>query len=668
MKPSPDILEMAREETTDCLERLERNLLALERGSAEPDAVDAMFRDAHSIKGTASMVGWREVSSIAHAMESRLEECRSRGTFRAELVDPLLRGTDALRQAISGDNGHGPSVIGELDADKLDAEKLNADGLDAEEPAPPSQEVSEPGSAARAGLPPRPSADRAIRVSAEKVDRMLDAVGESVLHHRRLEHQLRGRILTEGDDVAEEELDMAERLLDELQDSVIEMRTLPLSSITTPYPRAVRDLAAAEGKQVELFITGAETQLDRVILEGISETITHLLRNAVAHGVEEPDERRRAGKPRAARLELRAEQRGSMVAIELEDDGRGVSPELLARAKAEGSLTEVLAKPGFSTAAEVSDLAGRGVGLDAVKSHIERLGGTVEVLSEPTRGTTVVLLLPLTLALLRVLLCERAGQPFGLPLASVREVVAVGGTTSLGGRRSLDLRGEAIPLADLAAIMGAAGAPLPQSPPAMILVSPARVTGIMCDRVLGDQEVVMKRLGPLLTNVPGYLGAAILGDGRVALILDPAHLSAKHASGSAPSRPVAEREERSAPNVLVVDDQFTVRELQRSILETAGYRVQTARDGREALERIVEEADIDMVLTDVQMPEMDGLELLTAIRRQPEHASLPVVIVTSQGGDADKRRGAEKGADAYIVKDEFDQQALLETIDRLVGR
>ena len=668
MKPSSDILEMAREETTDCLVRLEENLLALERGSAEPDAIDAMFRDAHSIKGTASMVGWREVSSIADAMESRLEECRSQGTFRAELVDPLLRGTDALRQAISGDTGHGSSVIEELNAEELDAETLIAEKVDVEAAAPPPREVSAPGPAARADSPPRPAADRAIRVSAEKVDRMLDAVGESVLHHRRLEHQLRDRILTEGDDVAEEELDMSERLLDELQDSVIEMRTLPLSSITAPYPRAVRDLAAAEGKQVELVITGAETQLDRVILEGISETITHLLRNAVAHGVEKPDERQRAGKPGAARLELRAEQRGSMVAIELEDDGRGVSPELLARAKAEGSLTEVLARPGFSTATEVSDLAGRGVGLDAVKSHVERLGGTVEVRSEPSRGTTVVLLLPLTLALLRVLLCERAGRVFGLPLASVREVVAVDVTTSLGGRRSLELRGKTVPLGDLAAIMGASAPPLPPCPPAMILVSPARVAGITCDRVLGDQEVVMKRLGPLLGDVPGYLGAAILGDGRVALILDPSHLSAKHASGSVPSRPIAEPEERSAPNVLVVDDQFTVRELQRSILETAGYRVQTARDGREALERIVGYADIDMVLTDVQMPEMDGLELLTAIRRQPEHASLPVVIVTSQGSDSDKRRGAEKGADAYIVKDEFDQQALLETIDRLVGR
>lgn len=657
MEPGSDILEMAREEATDCLERLERNLLALESGSAEPDAIDAMFRDAHSIKGTASMVGWKEVSSIADAMESRLEECRGQGTFPAELVDPLLRGTDALRRAVAGDPGQGSSVIEELGA--------KAPAMD----VPPRQEPGESKPAhADPALPSRPGTDRAIRVSAEKVDRMLDAVGESVLHHRRLEHQLGERILADGDDVAEEELDMGERLLDELQDSVIEMRTLPLSSITAPYPRAVRDIAAAEGKQVELVITGAETQLDRVILEGISETITHLLRNSVAHGVEDPDDRERAGKPRIARLELRAEQRGSMVAIELEDDGRGVSPELLARAEEEGSLTEVLAKPGFSTATEVSDLAGRGVGLDAVKSHVERLGGSLEVVSEPSRGTKVILLLPLTLALLRVLLCERAGQPFGLPLASVREVVTVNDTTSLGGRRSLELRGESIPLADLAAIVGASAAPLPASPPTMILVSPSRVVGVICDRVLGDQEVVMKRLGPLLAGVPGYLGAAILGDGRVALILDPSHLLTQHASGSAPSKAVAKPVERFAPKVLVVDDQFTVRELQRSILETAGYRVETARDGRDALERIVGHTDIDMVLTDIQMPEMDGLELLTAIREQPDHASLPVVIVTSEGGDEYRRRGAENGADAYIVKDEFDQQALLETIGRLVGR
>jgi two-component system, chemotaxis family, sensor kinase CheA len=355
------------------------------------------------------------------------------------------------------------------------------------------------------------------------------------------------------------------------------------------------------------------------------------------------------------------------VAITVSDDGRGVSPELIARARESGSLADVLATAGFSTAAEVSDVAGRGVGLDAVKSHVEGLGGSLEVRSEPGRGTDLVLTLPVTLAVLTVLMCERAGQPFGLPVASVREVVTVTDTVLLGGRRSLELRGEAIPVRDLAAMIGASGPELPPAAPAIVLASPSRSVAVACDRLIGDQEVVVKRLGPLLADVPGYLGAAILEDGRVALILDPNHLL-KMPSPSRPEKRIADPEQREAPKVLVVDDQFTVRELQRSILETAGYRVDTARHGRDALELVIGGTGVDLVLTDIQMPEMDGFELLIAIRQHPEHSSLPVVIVTAQGGEEDRRRGVEQGADAYIVKEEFDQQALLETIGRLVGR
>ena len=651
-----EIQEMAREEAGDCLDRIERNLLAFESGAAEPDAIDATFRDAHSIKGTASMVGWQEISSIAHAMEDQLSECRETGEFPVELADPMLRATDALRRALAGEEVAVDAVVAQLDAGP-------SPGTDrAPEKADAAGSNGDQGSGAAAS----PPTQRSIRVAAQKVDKMLDAVGETALHHRRLEHML-GERRSAGDDVAEEELDLGERLISDLQDSVLGLRTLPLSSITTPFPRAIRDLAAGEGKEVELTISGAETQLDRAILDGIAEQITHLLRNAVAHGIELPDDRERAGKPRAGRLELRAEQRGSMVAIEVADDGRGVSPELLARAEREGSLTDVLAAPGFSTAEQVGELAGRGVGLDSVRDHVEKLGGSLEVRSEPSRGSQAILLLPLTLALLEVLLCERGGQPFGLPVAAVKEVVAVTETTSLGGRPSVELRGEAVPLGDLAEMIGASAPELPDSPPAMILEAAARSVAVACDRVLGDQEVVVKGLGPVLAPIPGYLGAAILGDGRVALILDPSYLlKLPSRTGRAVARPTEALEE-AAPLVLVVDDQFTVRELQRSILETAGYRVDTARDGAEALERLSGNATVDMVLTDIQMPQMDGFELLKAIRQSPDRSSLPVVIVTSQGGDDDRRRGIEEGADAYIVKEEFDQQALLETIGRLVG-
>jgi two-component system chemotaxis sensor kinase CheA len=634
---------------------MESNLLALESGSAGTEEVDAILRDAHSIKGSAAMIGWRKAADLASAVEDSMEQARERGGLPAEFVDPLLRAVDALGRALAGETEAVAPIVEELAS--LGGGEPEGDG---------SSRADGPG-----GAPPRETAagsgagQATIRISAAKVDRMLDVVGETVLYHRRLEHSL-GDTLRDGRP-ASEQLDMGEQLLDELQDSVIQMRTLPLSTITASFPRAIRDLASREGKEVELTIDGAETQLDRVILEGISEAIVHVLRNAVAHGIEAGDEREAAGKPRAGRIELRAEQRGRMVAIQVADDGRGVSAELLARAEEEGSLVDILAETGFSTAERVTDVAGRGVGLDAVKRHVESLGGGLELRSGPGRGTEVTLLLPVTLALMRVLLFERGGHPFGLPMTSVGRVVAVADTTSLGNRPALDLEGQVVPLSDLATLIGAAGSPLAEHPPAIVVESLGRGLAVACDELLGDEEVVIKSLGAIMAGIPGYLGAAILGDGRIALVLDPNHLLKAPLGAMALDQP-DQTEEPPTTRVLVVDDQFAARELQRSILEAAGHRVEVARDGREALRLIGELADLDLVLTDVQMPEMDGFELLEAIRADDEHSSLPVVIVTTLGDEDSRRRGVEGGADAYIVKEEFDQQTLLGTVERLAGR
>jgi two-component system, chemotaxis family, sensor kinase CheA len=629
MSPSDaEIHDLVRQEAGDCLQRMESSLLALESGAGEQGEVDSILRDAHSIKGSASMVGWRQAAALASAIEDAMEQAREAGELAAGAAGPLLQQVDELRHALGVGGGGGSPAAGE-------------------------------------GASPAPEPAATIRVPAAKVDRMLDAVGETVLYHRRLEHAL-GASAREGQGAAEQ-LDIGERLLDDLQESVVQMRTLPLSTITSPFPRAVRDLAAQEGKDVELEISGADTQLDRVILDGISETIVHLLRNSIAHGIELPAERAAAGKPATGRLELRAEQRGGMVAIEVADDGRGVSAELLARAGESGSLTEILAETGFSTAAEVTGVAGRGVGLDAVKRHVESLSGSLEVRSEPQRGTEVTMLLPLTLALMRVLLVERAGHPFALPMTSVGRVLSVRETTSLGSRPSLDLEGEAVPLADLLPLVGGAGPALAERSPAVVVESLARRLAVACDGLLGEEEVVIKSLGALLAGLPGYLGAAILGDGRIALVLDPAHLLDAPLEAT-PVSAAEESDERLAARVLVVDDQFAARELQRNILETAGYRVEVARDGREALGRIGQSEDFDLVLTDVQMPELDGFGLLEAIRADARHGSLPVVMITTLGDEASRRRGAEAGADAYIVKEDFDQRALLETIERLVGR
>ena len=344
-----------------------------------------------------------------------------------------------------------------------------------------------------------------------------------------------------------------------------------------------------------------------------------------------------------------------------------MSPDLIEEARQHGSLAEVLARPGFSTAAEVTELSGRGVGLDAVKRYVEGFGGTLEVRSEPGRGTEIILVLPLALALLEVLLVERGGNVFGLPLASVEEAISVQNPLTLEGRSALELRGRSVQLADLANLIGAPAPPLPAGSPAIIVTSGGRRVAATCDRLLGQDEVVVKPLGSLLASASGYLGAAILGDGRIALLLDPTSLSRASESKPQLAPAPAARAPRLAPKILVVEDSFTVRELQRSILHAAGYRVEIACDGSEGLDRVSADAEIDLVITDLEMPKMNGLELTRAIRARSESASLPVVIVTSLGSDDDRQAGVEAGANAYMVKQSFDQHALLDTVERLVG-
>jgi two-component system chemotaxis sensor kinase CheA len=444
------------------------------------------------------------------------------------------------------------------------------------------------------------------------------------------------------------------------------MRTLPLSVITGPLPRAVRDIAVAAGKDVDFVVTGTDTEIDRVILESLSEPLTHLLRNAAGHGIELPAERERAAKPARGRVELRAVPRGSMVEIAVTDDGRGVSPEVIDESRREGSLAGLLTRPGYSTAGEVTELAGRGVGLDAVRAYVSSLGGSLEVRSEPGQGMEVVLLLPVALALTEMLLFERGGTAYGVPLAAVDEVVTVTKTLTLQGRHALEVHGRSLPVTDVAAVIGAGAPPLGDRSPAVVISAGGHRAIVCCDALLGTEEVVVKPLG--LADTAGYLGASILGDSRIALLVEPAMLTrgsprvAGRAAPDAASRPVA------APRVLVVEDSFTVRELQRSILEAAGYQVVIARDGRDALAALHGDTQIALVITDLEMPELDGIELTRAIRADAARSSLPVVIVTSRRAEDDRRRGIEAGADAYMAKRNFDQQALLTTVERLVGR
>jgi two-component system chemotaxis sensor kinase CheA len=629
-----------------------------------------------------------QVNGTAGPIDDLLEDLAAGSAAGSASGDIRAPGPSAPRVGISGPAGRGPDVPG-ADVPGADVPGADVPGADVPGPGVPGPGVPGPGvpgpgvpgpgvpgpSVAELRVPepkrPEPKVPepklperRTLRVPAEKIDHLLDVVGEVMQQRRRLAHSL-----TEEAPLSQEiadELGGGDRMLKELKDTAVGLRTLPLAVITGPLPRAVRDFAHTAGKSVEFVVTGPDTELDRVILESLSEPLGHLLRNAVNHGIESPAERERAGKPPRGRVEVRAVPHGSLVEIVVADDGRGVSREVVEEARREGSLADVLARAGYSTAEEVTDLAGRGVGLDAVKTYAQSLGGRLEVRSEPGRGMEVILLLPLALALLEVLLLERGAAVYGVPLAAVEEAVTVIGTPVLEGQPALEVRGRMLPVVDFAALLGAS-APSPAArPPGLVISAGGRRIVAICDALRGQEEVVVKPLGPLFGGVSGYLGAAILGDGRIALLIDPAVLTRGHrkATRVAPPAPGP----AAAPKILVVEDSFTVRELQRSILEAAGYPVVTARDGRDALGILDRDPEIALVVSDLEMPELDGLGLTRAIRADAARSSLPVIIITSLGSEDDHRRGIEAGVDAYMVKQRFDQQALLTTVERLVGR
>jgi two-component system chemotaxis sensor kinase CheA len=663
-----DPAEIFVDEAIGRLDEMDAVLLAIESdpsgaSAADADAIDTLFRDAHTIKGGAAMLGLPGIEAVAHAIEDVLAIARDSGAVPAGLEPALLRATADVRRLVTGEIEEANAVIAELagrQADLGDPGEKRADPASAPDAAiRPDDEQPAIAGRERRGRPPRP-----LRVSAEKIDSLLNLVGEVVTDRRALEHAL-------GDLAAPQEvievLAGGDRTLEQLKDVSIRMRTLPLRVITGPLPRTVRDIARQAGKDVELTVTGTDTELDRVILESLPEPLTHLLRNAVSHGIETPAARAAAGKPERGRIELRAEPRGSQVEIAVRDDGQGVSAQVASEARREGSLTEVLCRAGYSTAGEVTGLAGRGVGMNAIKTYVESLGGSLEIRSTPGLGTDVSLLLPLAVALLEALLFERDNAVFGVPLAAVEEVLRGQSEHALGGVPCLDVRGKVIPVIDFASAVGATARPLPEHAPALLISAGGSRAVVTCDALIGQQEVVVKSLGPLLAGITGYLGAAILGDGRIALLVEPSFIASRQHRAPAAAGPEPAREPAAA-KILVAEDSFTVRELQRTILQAAGYQVVTARDGREALLALHRNADIALVLTDLEMPELNGLELTRSIRADPARSSLPVVIVTSRASEEDRRLGIDAGADAYMAKRSFDQHALLATVERLVGR
>ena len=459
MSVDDKLLSIFRQEAGERLDAMVATLLEVESGGGDPESVRELFRHAHSLKGTAGMVGLAPIAAVATSIEDVLAEARSRGELEMAAAGPLLRATDAIRAAMQGEAIDAAAVAAELhegpgDGDgegEGEGEALGgAVPVTAAPPAPLGDDHD--------ALPSAPSRMATMRVSAERVDDLLDAAGEAVLRRRRLEHML-GPVVEE-DEQLREELDRSETLLAELQHAVLDLRTMPLSSIVSSFraPSATPPPArAARSSSSSSASTPSSTARS---VEGISDMIVHLLRNAVSHGIEPPDAREAAGKPRRGTVTVSAEARGNRVEVSVADDGRGIAPDLVARTQSHAELGELFATPGLSTAREVGELAGRGVGLDAVQRDLKKLGGVLLVTSDPGRGSRFTLRLPATLAVLALLLVERGGQHFGIPLQTLAEVVDEERVVVLGGRPAVELEGgEVLPLADLAVLLDRPGMP-----------------------------------------------------------------------------------------------------------------------------------------------------------------------------------------------------------------
>lgn len=477
-------------------------------------------------------------------------------------------------------------------------------------------------------------------------------------------------------------------IIDELQEEIKRVRMLPLSSITATFGRMVRDLAREQNKSIDFIIRGEETELDKRVLEQIKDPLIHLLRNAVDHGMDLPEVRQKRGKAEEGRITLDAHQQGNNIVIKVHDDGQGLNLDRIRKtAVQKGFMTEIevnnlsdtevmhlVFHSGLSTSEIITNISGRGVGLDVVRKNVEDLHGTLNVKSKPGMGTTFTMRLPLTLASSHGLVVEAGGQMFALPLTTVERMLQVdrNDIATVEGKEAITYEDKPVALAHLEDLLELPPTSrIPDKVIVVIITVAEKRLGLIVDNLAGEQEIVMKSLGSQLTRVGGIAGATVLGSGEVILVLHPADL-VKLAANIQPHSYAHENndnghgEPSKRKPILVVDDSITTRTLEKNILEAAGYEVTLATNGEEAFGLLAANGLPSLIVSDVNMPRLDGFGLTHRVKQDNRYKDVPVILVTSLDSPADKARGIEVGADAYIVKSSFDQGGLLETIEQLI--
>ena len=843
-----EVLEFFVPEVEEHLQSITESLLSLE-ANPNPEDINKLFRAMHTIKGSAAQVGFRRLSTIAHRAEDLIARLRD-GELKpsASIVDLCLESVDILKKQLyrqwSDEQSFQDAAMAyfqridqleDVEAEILEqeAEEAAEKGLtdDGQIPLEPALEIAaEPiaevevdasrnereeiaalaaGRREPAGVPQ----SKSVRIALERLDRMMNAVGELVTNRTRMLGRLKelerladvlnfskarmtdkigefqekyefsrvnlGPLSTPGHslprrsplpedksgsviaypfrggyssyshsfdtalaDFSELEMDRYDdfgilsrslteisaditevltqldgfvrrvdgdideftKLAHRLQDEITQSRMVAIGNLYTRLSRAVRDASKAAGKRVELVLAGAETELDNNIIQQIADPLLHLVRNAVAHGIERADERYNAGKSDCGNIAVRAYHRGNHIYIEVEDDGRGIDYERVRTAAAElelvkaedvrslssKELLDLMFLPGFSTAPRKTELSGRGVGLDVVRTNLDALNGEIEIETRKGVGTRFTLKVPLTLIISQALFVRVGKHTFAFPLAFVEEIrrVRFSDIEEVGGKRLAKVRDSLTEVVHLDAQLGLEAVEPMNGWYRLVVVNVAgKQVGIVVEEVIGKDEIVIKNLGEFLRNVKMFPGATIAPDGSLILLVDLNRLvvgesierrplmtaanaariflpgAVAVAAGEIPDEAIERVEKEKL--VLLVDDSISVRKFVGRMLEKAGYRVRLASDGLEALE-IVSQGGVDLVVTDLEMPRTNGYELMLHLRQNPEARNIPVMVVTSRAGSKHRERAVREGAKAFMVKPVQEEQ-LVAQVGALIG-
>jgi two-component system sensor histidine kinase and response regulator WspE len=722
-------------------------LLGIERGEPAKEHLASAMRGAHSIKGAARIVQLEVGVGLAHAMEDCLVAAQENAiTLTPASIDTLLIAGDLLAQLSKVEEaGVAPWVQEQqprFDALMTSLAEVRAGRTTLPSPPPDVPRVEAEAAPPQASVHARASdvstpaadtrTDRTLRVGAQTLNRLMGMAGESLVqsrwfepfsaslltlkrrHHEveemleRVDAQLDGvaqmdaraslaaarqQLAANRHFVAEQQLTLesfglrTSSLSDRLYREVVATRMRAFGDGVDGFPRLVRDLARQLGKQAQIEITGRQTEVDREILDRLEAPLNHAIRNAIDHGIEPPEEREAAGKPRTGTIRVDARHRAGLFVLTVSDDGRGVNveglrkkvidrglaPPDLADKLSDAELLEFLWLPGFSTAEKVTNISGRGVGLDAVHDMAKSVGGVARISSPPGQGLSVQVELPLTLSVVRTFVAEIGGEPFAFPVTRISRALKLPRTdlSTLEGQQYFSLDAERIGVVSAREVLGVEGAADWGDEISVILLGDRHARyGLAVDRFLGEYDMVVRPLDPRLGKVADVAAASLMEDGSPVLILDLEDLtrSVETALKGGRLRGVSRAESAHVrrKRILVVDDSITVREAERALLQNRGYDVAVAVDGMDGWNAL-REGSYDLAVTDVDMPRMTGIELVTKIKADPKLNALPVIIVSYKDREEDRMRGLDAGADRYMTKSSFHDDTFVSAVADLIG-